>query len=96
MSVEEGQLVFGYTAEGAIRVAADYVSEQLQDTTAAEDRAQLLEGLFPSRPCDPLQAAVAFLRERDEALHDDMRFGPQWTVEQFKAWCAGEQTGAGA
>ncbi len=96
MSVEESQVVFGYTAEGAIRVAADSVSEQLQDTSAAEERGELLEEMFPSRPCDPLQAAVAILRERDEALHDDMRFGPHGTMEQFKGWCAVDQTGAGA
>jgi hypothetical protein len=80
------KIVFGYTAEQLLQVAADYLGDRLDDCANAEERDELLEDYFPTGQArNPVEVARAVLEDRDEEsrVNNDGRV----TVDQFKAWC---------
>lgn len=80
------ELVFGYTAEQMLQVAADYLGERLDDCADAEERAELLADRFPAgQSRDPVEVAREVLEDRDDEAHEFNR--GRVTVDQFKAWC---------
>ncbi len=84
--MSEHEMVFGYTAEQVLQVAADYLGDRLDDCADAEERAELLADWFPTgQSRHPVEVARAVLEDRDEEsrVSNDGRV----TVAQFKAWC---------
>ncbi len=87
--MSEHEMVFGYTAEQMLQLAADSLGEQLGECLSVEEGYDLLANWFPTgerpQPEDPLEVARALLEDRDKATHE--RNGGRVRVETFKAWC---------